>query len=99
MPRVNRVLCLQDGLEICIAGRERRWQIASYRLRPLSRDSDYGCLIPPSAMLTRKRFATIETLIAALRREIELHGEPLPAIGPWANPLSVLRPPPRSKRG
>jgi hypothetical protein len=97
MSRVNRVLCLHDGLEICIAGGERRWQIASYRLRPFSLED--GCLIPPSATLTKKRFATIETLVAALRSDIELHGEPLPAMGAWAKPRSALGPSPRSKRG
>jgi hypothetical protein len=99
MSRVNRVLCLQDGLEICIAGSERRWEIASYRLRSSSRDGEDSCLIPPGVTLTRKRFATIESLVAALRREIELHGEPLPAIGPWPKPPSALGPAPRAKRG
>jgi hypothetical protein len=79
MPHVKRVLCLDDGLEICIAGSERRWQIASYSVRLLSLEYEISCLIPPSAALTRNRFDTIEALVAAVRREIELHGEPVPA--------------------
>jgi hypothetical protein len=79
MARVTRVLCLQDGLEVCIAGSERRWQIGSYSVRLDSSTGENTALISPSAALTKKRFETVEALVVALRREIELYGEP-PAI-------------------
>src|SRR5262245_36277180 len=93
MLQVKRVLCLEDGLEICIAGRERRWQIASYSLRLVSREYENSCLKPPSRALTRKRFDTDEALVAALRREIELHGKPAPtrALGEQAPIASATR--------
>jgi hypothetical protein len=78
MPRVNRVLCLEDGLEVCIAGSDQRWQIASYSVRLFSLEAgESNCLIPVSAPLGKKRFPTIDALVTALRRDIELHGEPV----------------------
>src|SRR5262245_24829294 len=99
MARVTRVLFLEDGLEICIAGDERRWQIASYSVRLSSPEGENGALIPPSAVLGRKRFHTTEDLVAALRHEIELHGEPLPAVRGWGrSPLAIPTPARRAKR-
>jgi hypothetical protein len=80
MARVNRVLCLEDGLEVCIAGSERRWQGARYSIRLDSCTGENSALMQPSAALTKKRFDTIENLVVTLRRDIELHGEPVPAI-------------------
>ena len=98
MARVTRVLFLEDGLEICIAGPERRWQIASYSVRLSSPEGENGALIPPSAALGRKRFSTTEDLVAALRHEIELHGEPLPAARGWGRSRTSLSIPPPARR-
>jgi hypothetical protein len=94
MASVNRVLCLEDGLEVCLAGSERRWQIVAYSVRLDSSTGENSALIPPSGALTKQRFDTVESLVAALRREIEIHGEPVPA-RPVPAPPSAL---PRSRR-
>ena len=55
-------------------------QVVSYSVRLVSPERENSCLIPASAALSKKRFTTIEALIAALRREIELHCEPWPRL-------------------